>query len=310
MAAVAVSHLAKRYSPTAGVLDVSFEAPAGAVTALLGRNGAGKTTSVEVCCGLRRPDSGEVRVLGLDPQRDHAELAPRVGVMPQTGGSGACGIYPSVRVAEVVRHYASMYADPLPVPALLERLGLEEVTATPWRRLSGGEQQRVSLALALVGRPEVAFLDEPTAGLDLHARHTTWALIRELRDAGVAVVLTTHALDEAEALADTVTILDHGRVVATGTPAELTQQAATAPELRFDADPGLDTAELTRSLPEGVKAREDRPGHYIVGPQVDPEVVAAVATWCASVGVLADNLTTSSRSLEDIFLEVTAAEQP
>lgn len=310
MAAVAVSHLAKRYSPTAGVVDVSFEAPAGAVTALLGRNGAGKTTTVEVCCGLRRADSGEVRVLGLDPQRDHAQLATRVGVMPQTGGSGACGIYPSVKVTEVVRHYAALYADPLPVDDLLERLGLESVATTPWRRLSGGEQQRVSLALALVGRPEVAFLDEPTAGLDLHARHTTWDLIRELRDAGVAVVLTTHALDEAEALADTVTIVDHGRVVASGTPDELSKQAAAAPEMHFDADPGLDTADLTRALPAGTTAHEERPGHYVVRPQVDPDVLAAIAVWCAKAGVLANNLTTSSRSLEDVFLEVTTAEQP
>jgi ABC-2 type transport system ATP-binding protein len=308
VAAVAVSHLAKRYTPTAAVVDVSFEAPAGAVTALLGRNGAGKTTTVEICCGLRRADSGEIRVLGLDPRRDHAKLAARVGVMPQTGGSGACGIYPSVRVGEVVRHYAAMYADPLPTTDLLERLGLEEVVSTPWRRLSGGEQQRVSLALALVGRPEVAFLDEPTAGLDLHARHTTWALIRELRDAGVAVVLTTHALDEAEALADTVTIVDRGRVVATGTPAELSK-GATAPELRFDAIPGLDTADLDRVLPPGAESREERPGHYVVGPRVDPDVVAAVASWCASLDVLPDNLTTSSRSLTDVFLELTAAEQ-
>ncbi|HWA66585.1 MAG TPA: ABC transporter ATP-binding protein [Mycobacteriales bacterium] len=306
MAAVVVSHLAKRYSPTAGVVDVSFEAPAGAVTALLGRNGAGKTTSVEVCCGLRRADSGEVRVLGLDPRRDHAQLASRVGVMPQTGGSGACGIYPSVRVGEVVRHYAAMYADPLPVPALLERLGLDPVERTPWRRLSGGEQQRVSLALALVGRPAVAFLDEPTAGLDLHARHTTWALVRELRDAGVAVVLTTHALDEAEALADTVTILDHGRVVATGAPAELAK-AKTPPELTFEAPPDLDTAALSKALPDGASAHEERPGRYVIGPRVDPEVVAAATAWCASVGVMVDNLSTSSRSLEDVFLEVTAA---
>ncbi|HVW80347.1 MAG TPA: ABC transporter ATP-binding protein [Mycobacteriales bacterium] len=305
MAAVAVSHLAKRYTPTAGVVDVSFEAPAGAVTALLGRNGAGKTTSVEVCCGLRRADSGDVRVLGLDPYRDHAELAPRVGVMPQTGGSGACGIYPSVRVGEVVRHYAAMYADPLPVEQLLDRLGLESVAGTPWRRLSGGEQQRVSLALALVGRPEVAFLDEPTAGLDLHARHTTWALIRELRDAGVAVVLTTHALDEAEALADTVTILDHGRVVATGTPAELAK-AKTPPTLTFDAPAGLDVAGLSDALPPGASAHEERAGHYVIGPRVDPEVVAAATSWCAAAGVLIDNLSTTSRSLEDVFLEVTA----
>jgi ABC-2 type transport system ATP-binding protein len=308
VAAVRVSHLAKRYTPTAGVIDVSFEAPGGAVTALLGRNGAGKTTTVEICCGLRRADSGRVSVLGLDPRTQHAQLAARVGVMPQTGGSGACGIYPSVRVGEVVRHYASLYARPLPVPALLARLGLEGVADTPWRRLSGGEQQRVSLALALVGRPEVAFLDEPTAGLDLHARQTTWELIGELRDAGVAVVLTTHALDEAEALADTVTIVNQGRVVATGTPTELSRDAA-APELRFEAVPGLDVDDLSGALPAGAAAREERAGHYAVGPRVDPDVVAAITAWCAARGVMPDNITTASRSLTDVFLELTSADR-
>jgi ABC-2 type transport system ATP-binding protein len=304
VAAVEVSHLARRYSPTAGIDDVSFEAAEGAVTALLGRNGAGKTTTVEICCDLRRADSGFVKVLGLDPRRDHDLLASRVGVMPQTGGSGACGIYPSVRVGEIVRHYASMYAAPLPVDPLLERLDLIRVAKTPWRRLSGGEQQRVSLALALVGRPELVFLDEPTAGLDLHARHTTWDLIRELRAAGVAVVLTTHALDEAEELADSVVIIDQGSVVATGAPADLAK-GDTERELAFEATPGLDVKALSKSLPRGATAREDSPGRYLVGPKVDPNVVAAVTSWCASVGVLPDNLSTTGRSLEAVFLELT-----
>jgi ABC-2 type transport system ATP-binding protein len=304
VAAVEVSHLAKRYSPTAGVDDVTFSAESGAVTALLGRNGAGKTTTVEICCGLRRADSGDIRVLGLDPRRHQAQLAPRVGVMPQTGGSGACGIYPSVRVGEVVTLYAAMYADPLPAAPLLERLDLTRVASTPWRRLSGGEQQRVSLALALIGRPELVFLDEPTAGLDLHARHTTWELVRELSAGGVAVVLTTHALDEAEALADSVVIVDRGTVVATGSPADLSRSTA-APELSFDAPAGLDVIALSEALPYGAEAREARPGHYTVGPQVDPDVVAAVTAWCAAKGVLANNVATARRSLEDVFLELT-----
>ena len=200
------------------------------------------------------------------------------------------------------------YADPLPVSALLERLGLDQVAGTPWRRLSGGEQQRVSLALALVGRPEVVFLDEPTAGLDLHARHTTWDLIRDLRDYGVAVILTTHALDEAEALADTVTIVNHGRVVATGTPAELSKDPA-APELHFEAAPGLAVDEISRALPAGAAVPEERPGHYVVGPRVDPDVLAAVTAWCAAQSIMADNITTASRSLADVFLELTSTDQ-
>jgi ABC-2 type transport system ATP-binding protein len=159
--AVEVSRLAKRYTATAGVSDVTFSAESGAVTALLGRNGAGKTTTVEICCGLRRADSGTVRILGHDPVRDHAALTTRVGVMPQAGGSSAGGVYPSARVGEALGLFAAQYAAPLPVTALLERLDLLGVRNTAWRQLSGGEQQRLSLALALVGRPDLVFLGRP-----------------------------------------------------------------------------------------------------------------------------------------------------
>ncbi|HVT22937.1 MAG TPA: ABC transporter ATP-binding protein [Mycobacteriales bacterium] len=308
VAAVEVRDLVRRYSPDAGISNVSFDAPAGAVTALLGRNGAGKTTTVEICCGLRRADSGEVRVLGTDPVRDRT-LRARVGVMPQAGGSGASGIYPSVRVEEALQLYAAMYREPLPVDDLLETLDLQRVRRTPWRRLSGGEQQRVSLALALIGRPSVVFLDEPSAGLDVHARHTTWELVRQLRAAGVAILLTTHDLAEASVLADSVVIIDRGRVVAAGTPAELTRDAGT-PGLRFDASPGLPLRELDAALPDGASAQEVRPGHYAVGPRVDPDVVAAVTAWAARQGVMTDHLTTSGRSLEDVFLSLTAPDSP
>jgi ABC-2 type transport system ATP-binding protein len=303
--AVEVSHLAKRYSPTAGVSDVTFSADFGAVTALLGRNGAGKTTTVEVCCGLRTADSGTIRVLGRDPGADRRSLVTRIGVMPQAGGSSASGVYPSAKAGEVLDLFAAQYAAPLPVAALLHRLDLTGVRNTPWRRLSGGEQQRLSLALALVGRPELVFLDEPTAGLDVHARRTTWELIGELRAAGVAVILTTHALDEAEQLADSVVIIDHGRVVATGSPAELTRGTAV-PRLTFTAPVGLDVAALSAALPDGATATETDPGHYAVGPRVDPDVVAAVTAWCAGSGVLPDKLTTASRSLEAVFVELTS----
>lgn len=306
-AAVEVSGLTRRYSPDAGISDVSFEASVGAVTALLGRNGAGKTTTVEICSGLRRADSGEVSVLGLDPARQRSKLTPRIAVMPQAGGSGASGIYPSVRVEEALQLYAAMYADPLPVDQLLETLDLQRVRRTTWRRLSGGEQQRVSLALALIGRPSVAFLDEPSAGLDVHARHTTWDLVRELRAAGVAIILTTHDLAEASVLADNVVIIDAGTVVAAGSPADLTRDASTQ-GLRFEAPAGLPLDDLDAVLPDGATAQEVRPGHYAVGPRVDPDVVAAVTAWCAKQGVMADNLTTSGKTLEDVFLSLTAPE--
>ena len=215
--AVEIRGLVKRYGAKTAVDGLEVTAEAGEVTAVLGPNGAGKTTTIEVCEGFRRADEGTVRVLGLDPRRDHAALTPRIGVMLQSGG-----IYPGARAEEMLRLVASYAAHPLDVGDLIERLGLDGIRRTPYRRLSGGEQQRLSLGLALVGRPELVFLDEPTAGLDPQARRAAWRLVEELRTAGVTVVLTTHYLEEAERLADRIVIIDHGRVVATGTPAELT----------------------------------------------------------------------------------------
>jgi ABC-2 type transport system ATP-binding protein len=212
----------KRYAATTALDGLSLTAPAGAVTALLGPNGAGKTTTVEICAGLRRPDAGTVRVLGVDPTRDADQLRARVGVMPQTGGSGAAGIYPAVRPRDALRLFANLYANALDPDALLDRLDLTGAADTPWRRLSGGQQQRLSLALAIIGRPSLVFLDEPTAGLDVHGKHATWSLVEELRAAGVTVILTTHAMDDAEKLADHVVIVDRGRAVASGTAQELT----------------------------------------------------------------------------------------
>jgi ABC-2 type transport system ATP-binding protein len=303
VAAVEVVSLVKRYGDVTAVADVSLRAEAGEVTAVLGRNGAGKTTAIEICAGLTAADSGAVTVLGLGP-RDPA-LRPKVGVMPQ-GGSTASGIYPAARVGEVLRLHAALHADPLPVEPLLDRLGLTDVAKTTWRRLSGGEQQRLSLALAIIGRPAVVFLDEPTAGLDVQGRHTTWELIGDLRTAGVAIVLTTHLLDEAEQLADEIAILDAGRVVASGSPASLTQGTGSR-ELRFDAPPGLPLDDLLRVLPAGSDAAEPTSGRYVVTGAIDPAVVAAVTTWCAGRGVMPDRLTTGARSLEDVFLALTDA---
>jgi ABC-2 type transport system ATP-binding protein len=244
-----------------------------------------------------------VRVLGLEPVARHADLVPQIGVMLQRGG-----VYPQMTPLEAARLFASYYDDADDVSSVLARVGLrDDVARTPWRRLSGGEQQRVSLALALIGRPAVVFLDEPSAGLDAHARHTTWELIRELRAAGVAIVLTTHDLAEASVLADSVVIIDGGRVVASGSPSDLTRDANTR-GLRFEASAGLPLADLDAALPDGATVQEVRPGHYAVGPRVDPDVVAAVTAWCAKQGVMTDNLTTSGRSLEEVFLTLTAPE--
>jgi len=208
--------LRKRYGAVEALQGVTFEAPAGAITAVLGPNGAGKTTAIEICAGQRRRDEGSVEILGADPASADSRWRARVGVMPQPAGSGAAGIYPAARVRETAMQFAAMYDDPLPVDPLLDRLGLTAAAKRSWRRLSGGEQQRLSLALAIVGKPELVFLDEPSAGLDVEGRLALWELLEELRTAGVTVVLTTHAMDEAERLADHVVIIAAGRIKAAG----------------------------------------------------------------------------------------------
>jgi ABC-2 type transport system ATP-binding protein len=299
-AAVEVGDLVKRYGAATAVDGLSLRAERGAVTALLGPNGAGKTTTIEICEGFRRADSGTVRVLGLDPSADARALKPRVGVMPQSGG-----VPGTARAGEFLRLVASFHSAPHDPAALLERLGLSAHARTPFRRMSGGQQQRLSLAVALVGRPELVFLDEPTTGLDPQARHSTWELIEELRAAGTSVVLTTHYMEEAERLADHVVIVDHGRVVAQGTPADL---AGAERQLRFRARPGLGLEELLSALPVGSTAKESPAGHYLVEGEVGPELLATVTAWCASHGVMAEELRIERRTLEDVFLELTGRE--
>lgn len=300
--AVEVHDLVKRYGRITAVDGLSLYADRGRVTAVLGPNGAGKTSTVEICEGYRRPDAGTVSVLGLDPVADARRLRPRVGVMLQSGG-----IPPAVRPGEYLRAMASFHAHPLDPAGLLDRLGLADHARTPFKRLSGGQQQRLSLAAAVIGRPELVFLDEPTAGLDPQARHATWDLIGGLRASGASVILTTHHMDEAERLADRVAIVDHGRLVAEGTPAELT---GTAGQLRFRAEPGLDTDGLLAALSPDAAAKESPAGHYLVEvhDRVDPQLVAAVTAWCAEHGVLAQDLRIESRTLEDVFLELTGRE--
>jgi ABC-2 type transport system ATP-binding protein len=287
------------YGPTVALDGLSFAVPAGGITALLGPNGAGKTSTVEICEGYRRPDSGRVRVWGLDPQRDGAALRSRVGVMLQDGG-----IYASARALPMLRHLASFYADPLDVEDLAARLGLDSVRAT-YRRMSGGEKQRLALACAVVGRPDLVFLDEPSAGMDPQTRLAAWDLVEQLRRDGVTVVLTTHLMDEAERLADRVVIVDHGRVVAEGSPATLT---AGLEILAFTAPPGLDLTGLTSRLPAGGTAAETRPGHYRVEGDVGAETLSAIGEWCSALGVLPRDLSTGRRSLEDVFLDLTGRE--
>ncbi len=298
--AVEISGLVKRYGPSTAVDGLSLTAGRGEVTAVLGPNGAGKTTTVEVCEGYRTADGGTVRVLGLDPVRDDKLLKPRVGVMLQAGG-----IPPAVPAGEFLKTLSRFHVKPHDTAWLLDIVGLTAQAKTPYKRLSGGQQQRLSLAAALLGRPDLLFLDEPTAGMDPQARHATWDLVTALRADGVSVILTTHFMEEAERLADHVVIIDHGRVVADGTPGDLTGSAG---QLRFRAEPGLDTESLLAALPAGSLAKESPTGHYLVetpGETVQPALLAAVTAWCADRGVLPSSLRIESRTLEDVFLELT-----
>jgi ABC-2 type transport system ATP-binding protein len=300
--AVEIGALVKRYGQITAVDGLTLSAARGAVTGILGPNGAGKTTTIETCEGYRKPDQGTVRVLGLDPVRDARALRPRVGVMLQSGG-----IPPSVPAADYLNLLSRFHAHPAAVPALLDLVGLSTVARTPYKRLSGGQQQRLSLAAAIVGRPELVFLDEPTAGLDPQARHATWDLVGQLRSAGVSIILTTHFMEEAERLCDYVTIIDHGQLVAAGTPGQLT---GTVGQLRFRAEPGLDMDNLLAALRPASLAKESPAGHYVIEVHgaVDPPLLAAVTAWCAERGVLANSLRIESRTLEDVFLELTGKE--
>jgi ABC-2 type transport system ATP-binding protein len=292
----------KQYGRTTAVADFGLDVHAAEVVALLGPNGAGKTTTVEMCEGFVRPDAGTVEVLGCDPIADNARLRPRIGVMLQGGGG-----YPAARAGEMLRLVAAYSADPLDPRWLLGTLGLTDVARTSYRRLSGGQQQRLALACALVGRPELVFLDEPTAGMDAHARVLVWELIDALRRDGVTVMLTTHQLKEAEELADRVVIVDHGVIVATGTPAELTRGGAKN-QVRFSAPPRLDLSPLVAALPRDYRASEVAAGEYLVEGPVAPQVLATVTAWCAQIDVLATDMRVEQRSLEDVFLDLTGRE--
>ena len=300
-----VEDLQMRYGDKVAVDGLSLSVARGSITAVLGPNGAGKTTTLETCEGYRKAQRGRVRVLGLDPQTQRRDLLPRIGVMLQSGGA-----WSGVRAVEMLRHIAALHAHPLPVPMLVERLGLDSCGRTPYRRLSGGQQQRLALAMAVVGRPELVFVDEPTAGMDPQARRTTWDLLDELRTDGVTIVLTTHYMDEAERLADQVHVIDRGRLVTSGSPFDLTRGGGSSTIRLVVTEPFPPSApgSLQATLGPGTEVRAVNAHSLLITGPADASTLAKVSAWCDEQGVLPESLTLGQRTLEDVFLQITGRE--
>jgi ABC-2 type transport system ATP-binding protein len=295
-AVIDVGNVHKRYGETVAVDDVSFTVDEAEIFGILGPNGAGKTTTVECIEGLRTPDRGRIRVLGLDPRTDAAELHQQLGVQLQESE-----LPERIEVGEALELYSSFYRTPADWVELMRTLGLDSKRHTQYRKLSGGQKQRLSVALALVGRPRIAVLDELTTGLDPQARREVWALIEGIRDRGVTIVLVTHLMEEAERLCDRVAVLDLGRVVAIDSPSALAAGAGVEQRIRFRPSIPLDDRLLT-SLPE-VTGVTHRGGVVLVTGT--GEVVNAVTSVLARNGIVAGQLRVEQASLEDAFVALT-----
>jgi ABC-2 type transport system ATP-binding protein len=294
--AIEVLHLRKSYGTTVAVDDVSFSVAEGEIFGILGPNGAGKTTAIECVMGLRSPDSGSVRVLGLDPGEDSERLHLILGAQLQASA------YPALlRVREILGLYRSFYRQPADVEELVRVLGLADKRKDLYRSLSGGQKQRLSVALALIGRPKVALLDEMTTGLDPQARRDTWGLIEGVRDRGATIVVVTHQMEEAERLCDRVALIDCGRLVAIGSPAGLAERAGGGKRVRFVPSGSFDDRLLT-DLAE-VKAVERHGRHVVVTGGRD--LVNAVILTLAGAGITAGEVELESATLEDAFLRLT-----
>jgi ABC-2 type transport system ATP-binding protein len=297
MPAIRVRDLRKSYGTIEAVRGVDFDVAEGEVFGFLGPNGAGKTTIVEILEGYRKRSGGEVEVLGHDPARGERRLRERIGIVLQE-----TGVERFLRVAEVVELYCGYYPRPRPVEELLALVGLEEKRNEVVKKLSGGQRRRLDLALGLAGDPELVFLDEPTTGFDPTARREAWDIIRNLRDMGKTVFLTTHYMDEAQHLADRVAVIAAGRIVAEGPPDRLSGRD-DATEIRFSPTPALE-------LPDLGAATVTANGRGVVVRTTDPTATLhALTGWALELGVTLDGLAVSRPTLEDVYLELTATHE-
>jgi ABC-2 type transport system ATP-binding protein len=300
VAIIEVEHLHKRYGDTVAVDDVSLSIEEGEIFGILGPNGAGKTTTVECVAGLREPDSGTIRVAGLNPLTNRDEVRQILGMQLQQSA-----LPEKLKVGEAVDLYSAFYDTPADSEELLRMLGLDDKRETRWAKLSGGQQQRLSIVLALVGRPRIAVLDELTTGLDPQARRDTWTLIEGIRERGVTIVLVTHFMEEAERLCDRVAVIDSGRVVAIDTPAALADSSGVEQRLRFRPSEPIDDA-LLEALPE-VHQVSSRDGLVTIAGSGD--LVGAVISALAQRGIVAQQLRVEQVSLEDAFVALIGGEK-
>ncbi len=295
-AAVEIAHLRKAYGEVVAVDDVSFSVAEGEIFGILGPNGAGKTTTVECVLGLRSPDAGSIRVLGLDPGQDREDLHLIVGAQLQESAQPA-----KLRVGEVLDLYRSFYSEPADVGEFIDALGLAGKLKDYYRSLSGGQRQRLSIALALIGQPKIAVLDEMTTGLDPQARRDTWDLIESVRSRGVTILLVTHFMEEAERLCDRVALIDGGRLVALDSPAGLAARASGGTSVRFVPSAPFDDC-LLSELPE--VRTVTRSGSHVVVTGTG-ELVNVVILTLAAAGVTARDVQLDSSTLEDAFVKLT-----
>jgi ABC-2 type transport system ATP-binding protein len=294
---ISISHLGKRYGSTVAVDDVSLDVYEGEIFGLIGPNGAGKTTTMECAEGLRKPDGGTIAVLGLDPRRDASALRRRIGVQHQEAH-----LQKRIKVWEAVDLWSTLYSPVVDTEDLLARLGLEAKRNAWFMTLSGGQKQRLFVALALIHDPEVVFLDELTTGLDPQARRAIWALVTGIQERGKTVFLTTHLMEEAERLCDRVAIIEHGRVIEVGTPAELVEKHCPERSVVFDSD-GDGVEQRLVGVPGVQSASSEGSTHTLRGQGDD--FVTQVIHFIAREGIHVRGFRTANPTLEDVFLKLT-----